>query len=60
MHWRIGLVVCVLLVVAAVFYGLIRDFNRTPVPLDIFEDPAEGLGSLPDEVLSGNPPKQHK
>ena len=53
-QWRIGLGLGVLCACALVLYGLWRDFNTTPSN----EPLAEEDPHLPDEVLSGNPPKK--
>ncbi len=71
LKWRIGVGVILLISIAIVLYGLIKDFNRTPTPMvivDEVEEEAEVLRKInvvdeggeitpPDAVLSGNPPK---
>lgn len=63
MHWRIGLAVTLGFAVFLVLYGLWRDFNRTPTPtgeIDEIEEEAafiKGQVGIPDEILTGNPPK---
>jgi len=54
-RWRIFIAFLLLVSIALAAYGLIRDFNRTPVPLEESHDPSDEF-DLPDEVLSGNPP----
>ncbi len=56
MHWRVGIGLALLIAVALVVYGLWRDFNKTPVPEFHSSDPSQEV-DLPDEVLSGNPPR---
>ncbi len=56
--WRIGLAIVVVISAAVLLFGLVRDFNREPVIGEIEEeDPATEFGIVPDEILSGNPPK---
>jgi TRAP-type C4-dicarboxylate transport system permease small subunit len=65
MRWRIGMgggivAACVLMV-----YGLVRDFNRAPVPFSFDEDEemAAEMRAVnkvgPDNVLTGNPPRNN-
>lgn len=54
-RWRIGISILLLASMALAAYGLIKDFNRTPVLLEESHDPADEF-DLPDEVLSGRPP----
>ncbi len=64
MKWRIGLSLGLLIAVALMVYGLIKDFNRMPTPYVGDDDEelanevkAQNKDLLIDEVLSGNPPK---
>jgi len=48
--------------VSIVLVGLVRDFNKTPVAHVEIDEVAEEVAqlkkvNLPDEILSGNPPK---
>ena len=63
LKWKIGIGVFLTVAVALVIIGLVRDFNRTPSlvqEIDEIEEEAafyrQQVG-MPDEVLSGNPPK---
>lgn len=61
LHWRIGVGALLLISIAIVIYGLIRDFNREPVAhveTDEIEEEAATLRKVnaPDAVLTGNPP----
>ena len=65
LKWQVGIAVFLFLAVAVVWIGLFRDFNKTPKPhveLDEVAEEAEQLKkvNLPDEVISGNPPKPDK
>ena len=53
--WRIFIGVLLLASIALTATGLVRDFNKTPVPTDESHDPADEF-DLPAEVLSGKPP----
>ncbi len=64
MKWRVGLSLGLVIAVCLMFYGLIKDFNRTPVPYAGDDDEelanevkAQNKDLLIDEVLSGSPPK---
>lgn len=64
MKWRIGLSLGILAAVALMIYGLVKDFNKTPIPYSGDDDEeianevkAQNKDLLVDEVLSGNPPK---
>ena len=57
--WRMGMAATLLIALAISIFGLIRDFNRTPAPLVESHDPADEF-DLPDEVLSGRPPKEER
>ncbi|MFD0917192.1 TRAP transporter small permease subunit [Pseudahrensia aquimaris] len=63
-RWLVGIAVFLAVSVAIVVVGLVRDFNRTPAPvaeIDEIEEEAEILraqvGAMPDQTLTGNPPK---
>jgi TRAP-type mannitol/chloroaromatic compound transport system permease small subunit len=61
-HWMIGIGVFLCVSVALVWYGLFADFNKTPRPFSEVDEIAEEAEllkqvNLPDETLSGNPPK---
>ena len=61
LKWRIGVAIVLLISVALVLWGLIKDFNRTPaahVEVDEIEEEAALLkeANAPDEVLTGAPP----
>lgn len=53
--WRVGLGLTLAIAVALSVVGLVRDFNRTPIPIEESYDPTEEF-DLPDEVLAGHPP----
>ena len=61
--WQIGIGIFLAGAVVLVIYGLIRDFNKTPTPLSEMDEIEEevaiikGQASVPDEILTGNPPK---
>ena len=62
LKWQLGIGVFLFLAVAVVLIGLFRDFNKTPVPHVELDEVAEEAAqlkkvNLPDEILSGNPPK---
>lgn len=63
LKWQIGIGIFLAGAVALVLYGLVRDFNTTPVPISEIgeiEEEAELMKkqvSIPDEILTGNPPK---
>lgn len=64
LKWQIAIGIFLAGAVVLVIYGLIRDFNTTPQPageFDEIEEEAEIMkqqaGAVPDEILSGNPPK---
>ena len=57
--WRIGMGVALVFALGMALFGLFRDFNRTPAPLVESHDPADEF-DLPDEVLSGRPPKEER
>lgn len=49
LKWEIGLSVLLLAAIALGLYGLVRDWNRTPVPFDENRDPAAEI-DLPDDL----------
>ena len=55
LHWRLAVAALMIFAMALVALGLIRDFNRTPQPFQMNDDPAEEF-DLPDNVLTGTPP----
>ena len=66
--WLIGIGVFLVISVVLVIYGLFRDFNRRPVPLENIDEieeeaeflraqMAEGKQAVPSQTLTGNPPK---
>ena len=61
--WQSGIGIFLAGAVVLVIYGLIRDFNKTPTPLSEMDEIEEevaiikGQASVPDEILTGNPPK---
>jgi TRAP-type mannitol/chloroaromatic compound transport system permease small subunit len=61
--WQFGIGVFLTGAVVLVIWGLIRDFNKTPTPIsemDEIEEEVEiikGQAGVPDEILSGTPPK---
>jgi len=62
LKWQIGIAVFLLVSVSIVLVGLVRDFNKTPVAHVEIDEVAEEVAqlkkvNLPDEILSGNPPK---
>ena len=63
LKWQIGIGIFLTGAVALVVYGLFRDFNKTPVPIrEIGEIEEEveimkGQTGIPDEILTGTPPK---
>lgn len=67
LKWEIGIGIFLVGAVSLVICGLIRDFNKTPIPFDevdeieeeveIMRGQIEGQADMPDEILSGNPPK---
>jgi TRAP-type C4-dicarboxylate transport system permease small subunit len=63
LKWQIGIGIFLAGAVALVLYGLIRDFNTTPVPISEIgeiEEEAELMKEqvgIPDEILTGTPPK---
>lgn len=63
LKWQIGIGIFLAGAVALVIYGLIRDFNTTPVPISEvgeIEEEAELMKEqvgIPDEILTGTPPK---
>jgi TRAP-type mannitol/chloroaromatic compound transport system permease small subunit len=63
LKWQIGIGVFLAGAVTLVIYGLIRDFNKTPAPIsevDEIEEEVEiikGQAGVPDEILTGTPPK---
>ena len=65
LRWQIGIGIFLGGAVLLVIYGLIRDFNKTPTPIsemDEIEEEADIMkrqtGGVPDEILSGDPPKK--
>jgi len=62
--WQIGIGIFLAGAVALVIFGLIRDFNKTPPPIDEMDEIEEeveiikGQAGIPDEILTGTPPKQ--
>ncbi len=63
LKWQIGIAIFLAGAVVLVIYGLIRDFNITPKPvseIDEIEEEVEIIKrqtGVPDEILSGDPPK---
>ena len=62
LKWQFGIAVFLFMSVVIVLVGLVRDFNKTPVPHVELDEVAEEAAQLkkvnmPDEILSGNPPK---
>ncbi len=62
LKWQVAIALFLVAAVALVLIGIVRDFNRTPVPhveIDEIEQEVASLKevNLPDETLSGNPPK---
>ncbi len=62
LKWQIGIGIFLLGSIAIVLFGLVRDFNRTPKTWsdrDELEDEVAALkkDNIPDEILTGNPPK---
>jgi len=63
LKWQIGIGIFLTIAVSLVIYGLIRDFNRTPVPIsemDEIEEEVEIMKEqvrIPDEILTGISPK---
>jgi hypothetical protein len=63
LKWQIGIGIFLAGAVALVIYGLIRDFNTTPLPIseiDEIEEEAEIMkkqAGVPNEILTGTPPK---
>ncbi len=63
LKWQIGIGVFLAGAVILVIYGLIRDFNKTPAPINEMDEIeeevqiAKGQADITDEVLSGTPPK---
>ena len=62
--WLVGIGVFLAISVALVILGLLRDFNKTPVPMSVMDEIEEEaefqraqMEAMPDETLSGNPPK---
>ena len=53
--WRIFIGLLLLAAIALSILGLVRDFNKTPEPIEESHDPLDEF-DLPDEVLSGKPP----
>ena len=52
--WRLFIGALLCSAIGLSIYGLVRDFNKTPVLLD--EQAMDEDHGLPDQVLSGNPP----
>jgi hypothetical protein len=63
LKWQLTIGVFLAGAVTLVIYGLIRDFNKTPTPIsemdEIEEEAAiaKGQAGVPDEILTGTPPK---
>jgi len=62
LRWQIGIGVFLLVSVVIVLIGLFLDFNKTPVPHVELDEVAEEAAQLkkvnmPDEILSGDPPR---
>jgi TRAP-type mannitol/chloroaromatic compound transport system permease small subunit len=63
LKWQIGIGIFLAGAVTLVIYGLIRDFNKTPIPIseiDEIEEEAEIMkaqAGVPNEILTGTPPK---
>jgi TRAP-type C4-dicarboxylate transport system permease small subunit len=55
MRWRIFIGLLLLAALALSVLGLVRDFNKTPEPIEESHDPLEEH-DLPDDVLTGHPP----
>ena len=63
LKWQIAIGIFLAGTVALVIYGLIRDFNKTPMPIAEIDEIEEevkimkGQTDIPDEILTGTPPK---
>jgi len=63
LKWQIGIGIFLVGTVALVIYGLFRDFNKTPMPIAEIDEIEEevkimkGQTDIPDEILTGTPPK---
>ena len=58
-HWRVFVGLLLAVAIALSLFGLVRDWNRTPEPLDeaaMEDDHGIAIQQAPDEVLTGNPP----
>jgi TRAP-type C4-dicarboxylate transport system permease small subunit len=65
LKWQIGIGVFFAIAIVLVVVGLFMDFNKTPTPHIEIDETAEEAAMLkevniPDEILSGNPPKPNK
>lgn len=64
LKWQIGIGIFLGGAVLLVIYGLIRDFNKTPTPISEMDEIEEevaiikGQTAVPDEILTGDPPKE--
>ena len=64
LKWQIGIGIFLIGAVVLVILGLVRDFNKTPTPIsemDEIEEEVEiikGQTGVPDEILTGTPPKK--
>ncbi|MDJ0612804.1 MAG: TRAP transporter small permease [Rhizobiaceae bacterium] len=58
LHWRLFIAALLVSAIGLTLFGLFRDFNRTPQPLD--EPDMEDDHGIPDQVLSGNPPLEEQ
>ena len=56
LNWRLTIGVLLAAAIVLSLWGLVRDFDRTPEPLDEGADDDHGIVVPPDEVLSGRPP----
>lgn len=62
LKWQIGIGIFLLASIAIVLFGLVRDFNRTPKTWSDADELAHEVAvlkkdNIPDEILTGNPPK---
>ena len=65
LKWKISIGVFLMIAVFLVGFGLFKDFNKTPSPHVELDEGEEELANLkqlniPDEILSGNPPKPNE
>lgn len=69
LRWQIGIGIFLGGAVVLVIYGLIRDFNKTPTPISEMDEIEEEVQiikgqvdrqpEIPDEILTGTPPKDN-